>query len=681
MNILVKKTKKYILHKYNKHNSSKTSNKFKTNDKLHLHILKNNIVLRSPHSIKSNSLTQHTKIINYIDGVDDILQMTILKNKFKTFFTIDYMNYINLDIDKRQSNISKKFLKYDKEPIIIEGYLAITISSGVLYESYMLDTLKIINVSSKFSPPSKLKKYTSKQVQTLYFPQDLPASFISKENAYEIMNQVYTIIKYIAIILAYQKLSIRYCYNKNNCNPNNISAFEIIKIQMRVYDDFTMILDNCKIKKEWRDSYDDNIIINWLNQIFFKKKLSTQKHITRMKTHKSIQNKVRENYNSLQVLYKLDLSDKQKIIKTPAIYASSMSRSDFNNKFIIISSDFIKKDFTKVDVDFAEYIKYLKKYGLQFEDFYSSIGTKPAFIFYPYDAPANKHLITQHYSTPAYCANMLDSLDNINNKSNLFFYLKKLYPNEYRNFIADSFLLSHTTKYTQGNIYIARPVNHIDPKTGKIKITAFAGRDIIYITNPDSLAAAKRLLDRYDNVLISDYITNPLLFRGRKFHLRVYLLITYINSKVKTYFFPDSYIWTAAKPFVLDKFHDKGIHDTHYTSTDDDYLFSSDFNTENMGRIITKEMKTKLLEDMQVIMDKISHVLVYGKTGVKLFSNHKNGFQIEGIDIMINDNMQPILIECNDKAGISDRSGKGIEMQKRFISIINEHVFEPLFGK
>ena len=39
---------------------------------------------------------------------------------------------------------------------------------------------------------------------------------------------------------------------------------------------------------------------------------------------------------------------------------------------------------------------------------------------------------------------------------------------------------------------------------------------------------------------------------------------------------------------------------------------------------ILTEMKTKLLEDMQAIMDKVSRVLVYGDTGVKLYNNHKN---------------------------------------------------------
>ena len=679
------KTNKYIPPNNKKINKNKTKylyNKILSNamkPRESRNSIENLIVLRP------NREHPNTKIINYISGIEHILQMNILKNKFKTFFTLDYMNYINLDINKRKSQFSTTFLTYNKHPIIFEGCLAIVISSGVLFDAYMLDTLKIIT--------------SENQQNNLYFPQDLPDILI-KDNIslstkllkiYEIINQAYTIIKYIAIILAYQQLSIG-IDNKNEHQKKKLNAFEIIKVRMHAYDDLSLILDECKIKKDWHNTLEDNKILYWLKTIFFNKVLSDVaisnnviRNILKVrdsKGKKEIRKQIIPETGDMSKLslYKLDLSNKQKINKLPGIYASNMTRKDFNNKFVIISSDFIKKDYTKVDVDFQEYIKYLKKYGLEFEEFYTTAGTKPAFIFYPYDAPANSHLITQHYNTPAYCSNMLDSLDNINNKSNLFFYLKKLYPNDYKNFIADSFHLTQSTKYIPGKIYIARPINQIDPKTGKILVSAFSGRDIIYITNPETLTKAKQLLSKYDNVLISDYISNPLLFKGLKFHLRVYLIITYINSEVKTHFFPDSYIWTASKPFVLDKFYDKEIHDTHYSSTDDDYLFSSDFNTENMGCKITKEIKNKLLDDMQAIMDKISKVLVYGNTGVKLFYNHKNAFQIEGIDIMINDKMQPILIECNSKAGVSDRPGKGIEMQKRLIAFINKHALEPIFG-
>lgn len=362
--------------------------------------------------LRPNHASPGDLIVNNISDVENILQMQQLNNKFKIFFTLDYMNYINLDIHKRRSAISRISLKYDKQPIIFEGYLAITISNGVLFDSYMLDTLKIITSTNANGNISSKK--------ALFFPQDLPDNFTDKFDSktptrilskiYEIINQAYTIIKYIAIILAHQKL-----YTSGN-------AFEIIKVQMRAYDDLSLILDGCKIKKDWQDTLVDRKMLNWLNSIFFRRILSNAYNTFNAKSRT---NKPLDGIAGLS-LYKRDLSTSYKRTEILPIYASNLERRDFNNKFILISSYYITKYIEKIDIDFQLIIKFLKKYGLEFEEFYSTIGTKPAFIFFAYDEPVNIQLIIQHYNTPAYCSNMLDSLDNINNKSNLLLLSKKI---------------------------------------------------------------------------------------------------------------------------------------------------------------------------------------------------------------------------------------------------------------
>lgn len=92
-------------------------------------------------------------------------------------------------------------------------------------------------------------------------------------------------------------------------------------------------------------------------------------------------------------------------------------------------------------------------------------------------------------------------------------------------------------------------------------------------------------------------------------------------------------------------------------------------------------MKAKLWRDMEAIMDKVGHVAQYGETGFRLYNNHKNGFQIEGVDMMVDENMRPILIECNSKPGFSNMTAKGVELQKRFMKFIDKIVLEPLFGR
>jgi hypothetical protein len=140
-------------------------------------------------------------------------------------------------------------------------------------------------------------------------------------------------------------------------------------------------------------------------------------------------------------------------------------------------------------------------------------------------------------------------------------------------------------------------------------------------------------------------------------------------------------ILTAAKPFILDKFYDKTIHDTHVGTTATDYIFPEDFNTDNIGIEITTSIKKKLLQDIREILKKVSHIISKGNTRVKLYDNFKNGFEIMGVDMMVLDDLQPILIEVNNKAGFSNKkTEKGYAFQDTLFEFIDDKVLEPLFG-
>jgi len=622
------------------------------------------------HNQKQNYINKPL-IQNYIHGLEDVLQMKVLKEKFKTFFTLDYMNYINLDANKRLNEISTNVLTYQNHPIILEGYLAITITfenpnKDCTFNSYMFDKLKIL---------------TKDKSRKLNFTENLPKNFPTENNKIitkvdEIINQAYTIIKYISIILAHQIKS-------NLVKVKGINSFEIIKVHMMLHSDMSLILNKCIIKKNWESSQiEDNKLLNWLNKIYFINVI--HRYI------KKTSNKNKSNRNSKKQilgfsglpLYKHELLNRYKKYDNKVVYAKNLERNDFDNNFIIISSEYI----TKNTFTFNQFlIDNFKKYNLKFQDFYSTIGTKPALIFFSLEENIENDIVAQHYNTLAYCANTLASLQNINNKSTLFYLSKKLYPTEYNDFLAESFDLRRDTEYKPGKIYIVRPVRAIDPKTKKKLIVAHSGKDIMYVTDAKTLEAAKKLLISYDTVLVSDYIRNPLLFKGRKFHIRIFYIIVYENSTLKTYLFKDSYFMTAAKPFILDKFDDKDIHDSHFDTTDDFYPYDTSLNTENIGQEITPEMRAKLWQDIRDIMTKMSNLLVYGETGVKLYDNHKNGFKIEGVDIMVLDNMQPILIECNTKPGFKVKSAPRAKkmhdkLHLNLLKFVNEIAIEPIFG-
>ena len=590
---------------------------------------------------------------NNLNRIESVLEMNSLKNKFRFFFTLDYMNYLDLDIHKRKYSFSTTQETYRNHPITLEACLLVVLSSekGLnKFRAHMLDKIKIITSKGEY-----------------YFPDNLPDSFPKKIadsflRIYEIINQVYTILKYISIII---------CHNTNK--PENIeNAIEVINVKMKLYNDLNVILEECTLKRNWTNSDDDIVIYKWLDNVLFKPVLGKED--------------IPDLGLSTANLYKFDYYIKDKIPKPniqSLIMAKNLERKDFNNKFIIVSSEFLAKILD--DVEYQNLIKNLKKYNLKFTDLYSTPGMQSAFIWYASYLPsyATVSIIVQHYNTIAYLGNAIDSTDNINDKQQLFFLLKKLYPDEYLNFLADSFLLTNKTEYKKGSggIFIARPVTELNPVTKQKKIKAASGKDIIYITDTRSLQKAKELLERYDNVLISQYIRNPLLFKGKKFHLRIYFVITWINDVIKTYLFDEAYIWTAKLPFVLDKFDNNDIHDTHYSSTEGDPVFPRDFTSKNMECNITPEIITKLLVDIKDIMAKVSTLLLLeGSNKIKMFSNLKNAFQIEGCDFMITKDFRPILLECNNKAGFSNKTIMSDDIQRNFFDFIDRNVLAPVYG-
>ena len=597
--------------------------------------------------------------------------MQELKNKFKSFFTYDYMNYINMDINKRKISISETQSEFRGKPIILEGYL-LFIFNGTIFNSYMLDKLKIINTNLTKKSNNSKKYQTSNNHDShdshnshdshikkeYYFPESLPDGFPNSytksiHSIMEIINQVFTIMKYISIIVSYSGIN----------KPFNVeNTFEIIKVQFKLYNDNSIILEKCIIKKDWVDNENEEnkLLTEWLDALIFRTVLGGKIALDLELASTS--------------LFKLDYT-KKKISIQNYLKADNLNRKDFNNTFIIIASDFIFKKSSVIKYNYL--IKILNKYGLKQDEFYS-IGKKPAFIWFGFDEePLNYQLTIQHYNTLSYTSNYLGKLDIINEKEQLYNSFKKQFPDEYLAFLPASFILKKDTQYKTGNIYIARPVNEINIKTNK-KTKTSSSDGILYIYDENSMNKAKENLGKYDIILISEYIRNPLLIKGKKFHLRMAFLITYFNSELKTYLLDDALFRVAKLPFVLDNFDNMDIHDTHYFKSDAYYYFPQDFNTDNIGKTITQNIINTLLKDIREIMRKVSVIL--GNSMPEKYPNIKKPFQMEGIDIMITEDFKPILIECNGRAGFSNDDDENDIFYNKVFDLIDRNALEILFG-
>lgn len=118
----------------------------------------------------------------------------------------------------------------------------------------------------------------------------------------------------------------------------------------------------------------------------------------------------------------------------------------------------------------------------------------------------------EFYNTQFYIINMIQNLNSILDKAQLFFSMKQYFPTYYQNCIPYSFQLTLESTIEQNDIYLAKP------------IFSEGGIGIINVINDATLKEAKQNLKIYpEGIIMSKYITNPLLFKGKKCILDVIL--------------------------------------------------------------------------------------------------------------------------------------------------------------
>lgn len=234
------------------------------------------------------------------------------------------------------------------------------------------------------------------------------------------------------------------------------------------------------------------------------------------------------------------------------------------------------------------------------------------------------------YFIRSYLKNILSNEKKIiTNKESLSNILKQHYPTLAAKYLPETFNLYSVYNISPGQIYIARPVGD----------SACAGKDIFIITNTQELNEVKRRHRRYSSSILSQYITNPLLWEGRKFHLRMYLLIragpdlTYETSLWKR-----GKILTAAEPYKNEDFGNKRIHDTHVSTTPRNLYFPEDLPL----------VADTLFQQMNEITFAVTEIM---RDHSRPYPESKNAYEVFGLDFLVTDRLEVKLLEINDRVG------------------------------
>ena len=315
----------------------------------------------------------------------------------------------------------------------------------------------------------------------------------------------------------------------------------------------------------------------------------------------------------------------------------------------------------------------------------------PQFMWYHINS---SQLNMRLYNTKCNIINIVNNskLNSVSDKNALYDNMHRYCPEICSKHMANTFKINEFDKYTDldtisnsTSYYILRPID------------SFSGAGILYISSKDELSDAIEYYKKTKNykgitygtnVIASKYIINPLLFKGYKFHLRMYYLISYINGEFNSFFY-DNYgkILLAGSPYNIEKPFKKEVHDTHVKYSTVNYSFPTDFNTKTITKNAHNASGTSdsdisiehIVKQMRDIMKGVSTILNLSK-GSWLYDNQKNGFHILGIDFMVDTTGRVFLIECNALPGFSYTS-KSLShaFSKSLFKWINDTVLEPWF--
>ncbi|CAF0829239.1 unnamed protein product [Brachionus calyciflorus] len=175
--------------------------------------------------------------------------------------------------------------------------------------------------------------------------------------------------------------------------------------------------------------------------------------------------------------------------------------------------------------------------------------------------------------------------------------------------------------------------------------------------------------------VISKYIDNPLLIGGKKFDLRIYILVTsYRPLKCYWYRLGFARFCTVKYTSSANDIDNMFIHLTNvsYQKQSDDYnsVHGGKWTIENLKLYLEstygKEITDKLFDD-------IAWIIVHSLKGVSsVIINDKHCFECYGYDIIIDDNMKPWLIEVNASPSLTSTTSSDRIMKFKLISdIIN----------
>jgi hypothetical protein len=222
-----------------------------------------------------------------------------------------------------------------------------------------------------------------------------------------------------------------------------------------------------------------------------------------------------------------------------------------------------------------------------------------------------------------------------------------------------------------GNIIIVKEMN------------SYGQRGIHIIKDYDKFVAIKhKLLTNNKHAICSTYITNPLLYKGKKFHLRIFIVVVITkNTKKIMYIKNNIFMFTAKKEYIIRNEEDYLDRDMNITagSVTSEIIMWPEFIDKPSNfdlKYLSNDKITFFNNCNQSINNAIQSISL---DNLSLLNTQKAGFFIYGGDIMLDDTGHAWILELNIRPGMGGTPDGIKHISKEDKKINNIHFFKKLF--
>ena len=195
------------------------------------------------------------------------------------------------------------------------------------------------------------------------------------------------------------------------------------------------------------------------------------------------------------------------------------------------------------------------------------------------------------------------------------------------------------------------------------------GREMKILSNIDDIVTEINSMfdsnkkQKPNNLIIQKYLESPLLYNGRKFDIRIWVLFTYLgkDNNYNVYVFKEGHLKACSDEFNINS-DNLFIHLTNYSVQKYNKnfskseigneisfkMFQDELNRQNSGKNFKKDIFPEIIKIIWITAKA-------GKNKINIM-DRKNCFEIYGYDFILDTNYQPFLLEINTNPGLEESS-------------------------